>query len=247
MHYSKKTEIINRASIFTLLWLVIFIWTIFSYKLTGPIAILFNFVPSSYLPPLTWLVYILYYLFPSKKYFNGKTRFFLKLLVVDMFKSPCKKFEFIIPWATDQFLSFAVSLRDFFYSACYTIVLFQDGNILEMTCQTNLVVVVLENVMIFLPLYLRMGQCLNQMHFAKDKYGKLKNYANFFKYLMGTITVIMSLLIKTHQAFFWIWVGFVISATIIAYYWDIKYDFGLLETEVIEGKAFGSVFLFVSS
>lgn len=204
-------------------------------KLSGPVAVLFNFVPAEYLPPLTWLIYILYYLFPSKKYFNGKTRFFLKLLVIDMFKSPFINFTFIIPWATDQFLSFAVSLRDFFFTSCYTVTLIKEKTLDNNTCHTNTVVKVFEAIMIFMPLYLRMAQCLNRVYFAGTRYGKWKNYANFFKYFLNTLTVVISLLIPIHGNFFYIWIVFVICATIVSYFWDIKYDFGLLEVEKSEG------------
>ena len=235
VHYSKGKDIVNRASIFTGLWLLIFLWTILSMKSSGKLAKMFNFIPSYYLPPFTWLIYIIYYLFPSKKYFNGQTRFFLKLLIIDMFKSPFTKFTFIIPWATDQFLSFAVSLRDFFYTSCYSIYLIKNGNITNMTCQSNLAVKILENIMIFLPLYLRMGQCLNRVHFSKDRYGKWKNYANFFKYFLSTVTVIFSILIQTSEDFFFVWVVFVFRATFVAYFWDLKYDFGLLEIDKSKG------------
>jgi hypothetical protein len=210
----------------------------FSLKFSGPISKMFTFIPSHILPPFTWVIYIIYYLFPSKKYFNGQTRYFLKLLIIDMFKSPFTNFTFIIPWATDQFLSFAVSLRDFFYTSCYTIFLIKDGNIDNMTCHssTNIIVRVLEAIMIYLPLYLRMGQCLNRMHFAKNRYGKLKNYTNFFKYFLSTITVIFSMLIPVHSSFFWIWIASVIIATIVSYFWDIKYDFGFLEFYKVNGK-----------
>lgn len=236
VHYSKISEVVNQATIFTVVWLVILIWTILSLKLTGAGAVVFNFIPSDYLPPFTWAVYIIYYLIPSKKFFNGKTRFFVKLLIVDMFKSPFFDFKFIIPWATDQFLSFAVSLRDFFFTFCYSVRLGQNGTILDNQCSTNTIVSVFEAIMVFIPLYLRMAQCLNRVYFAKNRYGKWKNFANFMKYLLSTITVIFSLLIKSSGIFIYFWIVFVVCATIYSYYWDLKYDFGLLEVEEVDGR-----------
>ena len=235
VHYSRENQILKRACIFTSLWLIIFLWTILGLKFEGNIKAAFTFINPIYLPPLTWLIYLVYILFPSKKYFNGQSRFFLKLLVIDMFKSPFFDFTFIVPWATDQFLSFAVSLRDFFYSVCYTVQVFSNGNTNNITCSTNYIVKVFDAIMIFMPLVLRMGQCLNRVYFSKTRSDKIKNFINFIKYLLSTITVIISLLIPLASTFFWLWIVFLGMATILSYYWDLKHDFGLLEVTKHKG------------
>lgn len=53
------------------------------------------------------------------------------------------------------------------------------------------------------------------------------------KYLTSFSAIIISFVAINKTEFFYLWVVFAFISTMYSYYWDIKYDFGLLEPNVI--------------
>ena len=57
--------------------------------------------------------------------------------------------------------------------------------------------------------------------------------ANFVKYMMSFLAVIVSYLANIREKeFFYLWIPIAITSSLYSYYWDLKYDWGLLEPNV---------------
>jgi len=120
-HYSEVFQILNRAALFTVLHLFMFIWMLALLGPNSSIKEVIDFFPIPVTPFLVWAIFFLYLFFPSKKNFNYRGRYYIWKVMKKTVKSPVIGVNFLTTWITSQILSFMILFRDFQYGICYYI------------------------------------------------------------------------------------------------------------------------------
>lgn len=146
-----------------------------------------------------------------------------------MIMSPVVKMGFVLSFATDQAVSFVTSIKDFAYTICFYGSDFTVQSASNCLKSDSLSGVIIGYVAALLPLMVRLVQCYRSAYQNSGAFwGDLQMW-NFFKYTASILTSTLSFLNSLYPSLF---VPFVISSifsTSYSYYWDLKYDWGLLE------------------
>jgi xenotropic and polytropic retrovirus receptor 1 len=227
-HYSSPFQIMKRAGFFTLL----FSLTLFLY-LAGVQAEETSRVnlPLEYSPFLVWVVFFAYIFFPSQEMFNPKGRIYFYAILKSMLLSPLVKMGFVLSFATDQAVSFVTSIKDFAYTVCFYGSDFTVEQVSSCLNSDSLNGIITGYVAALLPLLIRLIQCYRTAYQNSDLFwGDLQMW-NFFKYVSSILTSTLSFLNSLYPSMF---IPFLISSVIstsYSYYWDLKYDWGLLEPD----------------
>ena len=227
LHHSSAYQIFKRVCFFLSVWMVIFMYSAMCFIYNGENLSIFSKELEIYLPPITWLFFLIYLLFPSNKIFNPKGRIYFFKLVRDIFFSFFRKTKFLVPWATDQMLSLVIPLKDLSYTICYSFNVFNTGK-MQNTCY-KYPFKYIEFIIIFLPLFLRFIQCLRKAYDYEDKSHSFYQIVNAGKYLTSIIMTIFSVFQKLSQLVYWLWISFLLLSTLYCYIWDLKKDFGFLQ------------------
>lgn len=226
-HSSSVNEILKRATCFSSVFFITFIWFVLvNEKITNLQEYSFD---KEFIPLILWASIILYMIAPFPGWFNFEGRkYFYRL----MFKIFCLSFftiDFIMAWATDQMVSFVTPLKDLEYTFCYYISRIQDSNNNHpKQCYQNTFIIGF--MAAFVPVFYRMVQC------SRSLYNKKKlidwDLANFFKYFFTLMVAIFSYLLGTdpsNNIYLAIWIANAAISTIYSYSWDLKMDWGLLQ------------------
>lgn len=228
-HYSTLSEIVKRTSIFTSILMLSVLWYVLIREDEDFARILF--IPKDYAPLIPWVLFLAYLFFPNFKYFNGDGRRYLFKMVKNVFLYTFVHVDFTIMWATEQLLSFVIPIRDIEFSVCYytqKIMTGEDGLYCSYTERLSLILIATA-----FPLILRISQCLKMMYQKYHCFKLCLELLNAFKYLTTLITVIFSFFFSLDQnseLYFAMWVFFSIISTVYSYFWDIKVDWGFLES-----------------
>ena len=118
-HFSQISQILKRAAIFTMIFLVMFIWYVI-LKDNSLLAPALNWLPKDYTGIIVWVAFFAYMFCPFKDWFNYEGRVYTFELLRKCVISPFVEMEFRMAWLTDQFISLSGALRDFQYTICYT-------------------------------------------------------------------------------------------------------------------------------
>ena len=212
-----------------IIWFLCLTITIFGLYKTGPVGKFFNLIPPKFFAFFTWIVYLLYFIFPKKHYFNGNFRFCFKTFA-HILISPFKTLSFFISFCTYQILSFVIPFRDLCFSICYTSKLLSKSNNYE-TCHNTSTIKILSIVLVMIFLIIKLIQNLKQSIKLKNKNGK-----RLFSMLsVEMILFILTLMISIISAFSTfthimnpIWIVFVTLATIFSFICDLKELFAFL-------------------
>jgi len=188
-HFSQVSEILKRASFFTMLFLFMFLWYVVLRNNFGQLTEFLAFLPKEFTPILVWLAFLGYLFFPSKLYFNPQGRIYTYKILRDIFFRPFSTVSFKIAWSTDQLASFVGPLKDLEYTMCYySGDFFNDPDHVKY-CQSR------KRfssgfVVAFIPLFLRIVQCLRNMYDKKTWFGA--DFFNCLKYFISLIVVVFS-------------------------------------------------------
>lgn len=236
-HYSSPAVILKRVLFFSSLWLLtflVFLIYVTYYKKNN--SLLFGFVPVYYLSGINWLLFCLYLFFPSRKIFNGKGRVYIfKLFWKTVFQS-CLKVDFPMIFFINQFTSFVLALKDLEYTMCYYIsVWLHPENEYPQICLKDSFQVGF--VFAFLPLFIRIIQCIRIAYDRKDRKQKKLDIINIFKFVTSGIVTILSLIVgklssqhkESYLYIFYLWIGVAGISTVYSYLWDIKMGWGLCQ------------------
>lgn len=183
-----------------------------------------------YFGGISWLVTFTYFIIPVSPT-NWRGRFYMLKLIGRSIISPITGVDFPIAWFTDQMVCLITCFTDFAYALCYyttldlyTIPTSLDKNVCNSSA--NVYVVFLVGMFIFV---WRMLQCIRQ-GIADGSYFCRTYFFNTLKYLSALITLILSFVYSAaNPNIFPLWCVFSVITTLYCYYWDLKYDWGLLE------------------
>ena len=229
-HYSTLSEIVKRTSIFTTILMLTLLWYIL-IRDDEDFSHILGFIPKEYTPLITWLFFLSYLFFPNFKYFNGEGRQYFFKMIKNVLICMFINVDFPIIWATEQFLSFVIPIRDIEFSICYYTEKIRTGNDALYCSYTERLSLSL--IVTAFPLILRIAQCLKLMYQKHHSFVFASDFFNAFKYFCTLVTVIFSFLFsleQNSQLYFILWVVFSILCTGYSYFWDLKMDWGFLES-----------------
>lgn len=225
-HFSQISEILKRAAFFTMLFLLMFLWYIILRQNLGKLADFLAFLPKEFTPLVVWFAFLGYLFFPSNKILNPMGRMYSYKLLRDIVFKPTQPLSFKIAWSTDQLASFVGPLKDLEYTIC-----FYSGNFFNAEhvnyCQSKhrfssgFIVA-------FIPLFLRIIQCINNMYYKKSYFGV--DFFNSIKYVIALIVVVFSFLttLDSQGPYLNFWIIFALISTFYSSFWDLKMDWGFL-------------------
>lgn len=237
LHYSSACQVWNRSFGFLFIWMLCFLYCSISNYMDnnakqdpeyvgGPLSYFFNEHASTFIALLPYLAFLAYIFFPRQRFFNWKGRKWFLVLCLNIIRSPFYDFPFIVTWATDQMLSLTVSLRDLWYSVCYLISSCSDGTMVN-TCRSGSIYAI-EYIVIFIPLCLRILQCMNRIYFSQTKKEKIIHLANCLKYFSSVTSTIFSFF-NSDPSIFILWIIAVVISSLYSFFWDLKYDWCFLQ------------------
>lgn len=220
-HASTSVEAFYRASIFSAVYLILFLLYIIQRVYNT------DFFPSAriYLGGIVWIMFVLYIVFPFKL-FNWKGRLYMWKIIVLCIVAPFRGVTFPLVWTTDQFISLVNPLKDFAYTVCYYTQLDLQNSTSSSRCSGSIEVVFVAGCV---ALIMRVLQCF-RVGYDNKSYFCAPVFYNTLKYLSSLLTLLFSYLYTASQPnIFAAWVVFAIISTLFSFYWDIKHDWGLLE------------------
>lgn len=219
-HASTPTQAFYRASIFSAVYLILFLLYIVQRVYDT------DFFPGGriYLGGITWIMFVVYIIFPFKL-FNWKGRLYMWKVIALSISAPFTGVTFPITWTTDQFISLVSPLKDLTYTICYYTRLDLKHGTTSSECSSSIEVVFVTGC---IALVMRMLQCM-RLGYDNRSYFCSPAFYNTLKYLSSLVTLLLSYLYTAKQRdIFAAWVVFATVSTLFSFYWDIKYDWGLL-------------------
>ena len=145
-------------------------------------------------------------------------------------------------WLADQLNSLVPVLLDFQYMICFYAT--NEGNWYTATDYNKCVdkTWFIRPIVACLPAYLRFAQCLRRYRDTKEPFPHLANAA---KYSTTFFVVIFSTLYHSYEAnrvgnahhpFFYTWIVCSFISSLYAYFWDIKIDWGLFDSNAGDNR-----------
>ncbi|XP_074593673.1 solute carrier family 53 member 1-like isoform X2 [Brevipalpus obovatus] len=231
-HLSEQ-HLIEMASILSVLWCLSVICYLFSDFLHIP----------RILNPLMLCIMMLLFLFNPTQTFRRNARFWFLRVLARVLAAPFARVKFADFWLADQFNSMSPIFVDIQYFICFYISVFSSGNydswysIHEWCSAGSKVEIVSRGILTCLPAWFRFAQCLRRYY--DDNRGPFPHIFNAIKYSTTFFVVLFSTLTKAHQPnykestdnpFFTLWIIALIVSSCYTYAWDVKMDWGLLDT-----------------
>lgn len=144
-------------------------------------------------------------------------------------------------WLADQLNSLVTPLMDFHFLLCFYIT---NGNWLEAgdTTQCMSGSLVIRPIVNCLPAWFRFAQCLRRYRDSKEAFPHLVNAG---KYSTTFLVVIATTLKHYHEPeysnhwespWLWLWIVSCVINSVYSYTWDIKMDWGLLDSNAGENR-----------
>lgn len=229
-HFSLLNEILMRAAFFTTVFLIVFLWYILlNDRKHEDYSMIVAFIPKNHLPLIIWGVLLIYMLFPSKKVFNGRGRWFMFSLLFEVFFCAPFFVNFNATWVNDQMLSLVVPIRDMAYTFCLYVEKWRNyADDHPAHCFENTITVGF--LTIFIPVVTRVIQFIRVL---KDQgYIGGPNFMLFLCVLIVLINTIFSYLwgISPENEFYFIsWVISAICLSSYGFYMDVAVDWLLFQ------------------
>lgn len=223
-HHSHVIEIFQRAAAFSSIFVLMVLFYMIIRTQIPFFLSLFNFLPLEILPLICWLILIIYAFFPVKNSFNYQGRLYTLRLLMESLISIFNKIEFRHVWFTDQLTSFIGPIRDAEYTLCYYVYFNSSFEEKKELCSGT------RNVVLFIgifPHFLRILQCVRIILDSKKLSPQIWNAG---KYLFAILTATFSFFFNIYPHLYEMWWITAIISTVYSFYWDIKYDFGFLES-----------------
>jgi hypothetical protein len=236
--YTNAFHIMISSFVLLAVWLLIFIYGGISYsndfKTNG---VFFNNNVAQYLPPLVWIFFFAFILFPSKTKLFGNSRWFLVKTIGRVIIGPLSRISFLTEFALHQFTSLTITLKDLAYTCCYIVNLFSTGS-MQNTCETDSFRYVLL-MAILLATFYKICFILNQFYFLLRyetnlitfKETLIRYLINFFRNITIIATTLVAFFSKNSSAIYGVWIGLSIFSSVYSLLWDIKYEWGFLNNK----------------
>ncbi|KAM3145495.1 hypothetical protein pb186bvf_002269 [Paramecium bursaria] len=233
-HFSTVAEVLKRAGYLSAIYLTIF--TLYSLQAEGigffKFQDMFNlslqFFPTDLLPLIIWITLFIYFLIPTRYYFNGQGRRWMFRMFYGVIYLHAIKYEARYTFILDQICSLILPMRDIDYTICYyyhQYALGQDRQEVNCYFQNRLSGALIA----IIPFSLK---CIHDLTRAKSKgaFWGTDEMKNFFKNLLAVlISVLFYLQNNSHRFFKYAWIPAALSYSFIQFYWDMKREWLLLE------------------
>ncbi|XP_012261943.1 xenotropic and polytropic retrovirus receptor 1 [Athalia rosae] len=229
-HLSEQ-HLMELAAVLGVVWTLSLLSFLYSASLSIP----------PYVNPLALVgISVMFFLNPFKM-FRHEARFWLLRIMWRMIIAPFMFVNFADFWLADQLNSLATVLLDFHFLVCFYVT---NGNWLEAgdtdRCMSGSYIV--RPIVNCLPAWFRFAQCIRRYRDSKEAFPHL---ANAGKYSTTFLVVITTTLRGLHEGdydnhwdspWLWLWVAASLINSIYSYTWDIKMDWGLLDSNAGENR-----------
>jgi len=193
-----------------------------------------------FINPLVLVVTMVVFLVNPTKTFMHEARFWLLRKLGRVFCAPFFFVAFADFWLADQLNSLVVVLLDFQYMICFYATnggnwytAFDYGKCVDKT-------MFIRPVIACLPAWLRFAQCLRRYRDTREKIphliNALKYSTTFSVVIFSTLNAVYKDSYEQHNPFFYLWIISSIISSLYAYWWDMKMDWGLFDSNAGENR-----------
>ncbi|XP_034941909.1 xenotropic and polytropic retrovirus receptor 1 homolog [Chelonus insularis] len=229
-HLSEQ-HLMELAAVLGVVWTLSLLSFLYSASLSIP----------PFVNPLVLVCIMLGFLFNPFKIFRHEARFWLLRIIWRMIIAPFAFVNFADFWLADQLNSLVTPLLDFQFLICFYIT---NGNWLQAgdTTQCMSKSFIVRPIVNCLPAWFRFAQCLRRYRDSKEAFPHLVNAG---KYATTFLVVIAATLRQYHgekylnrweSPWLWFWLISCLINSIYSYTWDIKMDWGLLDSNAGENR-----------
>ncbi|XP_015124849.1 xenotropic and polytropic retrovirus receptor 1 homolog [Diachasma alloeum] len=195
-----------------------------------------------YTNPLVLVCIMLAFLFNPFKIFRHEARFWLLRICWRMIIAPFAYVNFADFWLADQLNSLVTPLMDFHFLICFYLTTGDWLNAGE-TSQCGSGSLIVRPIVNCIPAWIRFAQCVRRYRDSKEAFPHLVNAGKYATTFLVVITATLRLYHddeyrKNHweSPWLWLWVVSCLINSIYSYTWDIKMDWGLLDSNAGENK-----------
>ncbi|XP_029658750.1 xenotropic and polytropic retrovirus receptor 1 [Formica exsecta] len=229
-HLSEQ-HLMELAAVLGVVWTLSLLSFLYSASLSIP----------PYINPLVLVCIMLTFLLNPIKIFRHEARFWLLKIIGRVLISPFAYVNFADFWLADQFNSLATAFLDFHFLICFYIM---NGDWLEAgdTTQCMSGSLVIRPIVNCLPAWFRFAQCIRRYRDSKEAFPHLVNAGKY----STTFLVVAANTLYTYYAveyksqwenpWLWLWICSCLINSIYSYTWDLKMDWGLLDSNAGENR-----------
>ncbi|XP_033223476.1 xenotropic and polytropic retrovirus receptor 1-like [Belonocnema kinseyi] len=229
-HLSEQ-HLMELAAVLGVVWTLSILSFLYSASLSIP----------PYVNPLALVGIMMAFLLNPFRMFRHEARFWLLRIMWRVVIAPFAFVNFADFWLADQLNSLVTALLDFQFLTCFYIT---NGNWLEAgdTKQCTSGSLIIRPIVNCLPAWFRFAQCIRRYRDSKEAFPHLWNAG---KYSTTFLVVIATALRLYHEEnyenqwespWLWFWIGSCVLNSIYSYTWDIKMDWGLLDSNAGENR-----------
>ena len=221
-HYSNFITLLKRATVFSSIVGFMILYYIVIRTKSSDILETVHYMPIRMAPLISWICFLVYFLCPFDAFNLEGRKYFFQHLRNAVFNFEIETSSFFI---MSLFGSGAGIIRDFIYSLCYYYNYNQEYINGERSCDpisTPLVIISL-----IPPIIISLIMTLKWSFINGDLFLQSVNFLRFF---FSIATIAMALSIKNDPQYWVIWAITACWTAIHSFYWDVKLDWGLLQT-----------------
>ncbi|XP_024084692.1 xenotropic and polytropic retrovirus receptor 1 isoform X2 [Cimex lectularius] len=230
-HLSEQ-DLMEVAAIMGVIWTLNLLTFLYSPSLSIP----------PYFNPLALVIIMALFLMNPLKMFRHEARFWALRVTWRCIAAPFYHVGFADFWLADQFNSLVTVFLDIHFTFCFY---FTSGDILGPkggdSC-SGMIAIITKGLVNCIPAWMRFAQCLRRYRDSKEAFPHLVNAGKysttFFVVIFNTLKSIYKddYLPDDINPYEYLWVAANVISTIYAYTWDIKMDWGLMDSNAGENK-----------
>ncbi|KAH0535471.1 xenotropic and polytropic retrovirus receptor 1 [Cotesia glomerata] len=229
-HLSEQ-HLMELSAVLGVIWTLSLLSFLFSASLSIP----------PFVNPLVLVCIMIAFILNPLKIFRHEARFWLLRITWRMIIAPFAFVNFADFWLADQLNSLVTPLLDFHFLVCFYLT---NGDWLQAhdTTQCMSGSLIVRPIVNCLPAWFRFAQCLRRYKDSKEAFPHLANAGKY----STTFLVVISNTLRSYYAdqyksnwenpWLWFWLASCIINSIYSYTWDIKMDWGLLDSNAGENK-----------
>ncbi|XP_063986683.1 solute carrier family 53 member 1 [Diachasmimorpha longicaudata] len=195
-----------------------------------------------YVNPLVLVCIMLAFLFNPFRIFRHEARFWLLKICWRMLIAPLAYVNFADFWLADQLNSLVTPLMDFHFLICFYLTN-EDWLNAGDTRQCGSDSLIVRPIVNCIPAWIRFAQCIRRYRDSKEAFPHLVNAGKYATTFLVVITATLRIYHedeykKNHwdSPWLWLWVVSCLINSIYSYTWDIKMDWGLLDSNAGENR-----------
>lgn len=230
-HLSEQ-HLMELAAVLGVVWALSILSFLYSASLSIP----------PYVNPLALVVIMVGFLVNPLRMFRHEARFWLMRIMWRVIIAPLVFVNFADFWLADQLNSLVTAFLDFQFLVCFYIT--NGNNWLEARntdhCSSgSLIIRPLVNC---LPAWFRFAQCIRRYRDSKEAFPHLWNAGKYSTTFLVVVATTLRFYYKDkyenqwESPWFWFWLGSCVFNSIYSLTWDLKMDWGLLDSNAGENK-----------